>query len=81
MVVITQVIPMNHHRQKPPTSSQEVDLETVTLHEILVTLEASTVLPPKLKWPLAQRFFGASSGVFGEAGAVFLNSWRTSWQL
>lgn len=41
---------------------QELDLETVTLHEILVTLEASTVLPPKLKWPLAQRFLQQIKG-------------------
>lgn len=41
---------------------QELDLETVSLHEILVTLEACTVLPPKQKWPFAQRFLQQIKG-------------------
>ena len=64
---MSQVIPIKPHR-----SPQELDLETVSLHEILVTLEACTVLPPKQKWPFAQRFFGASGGVFVGSQGSFL---------
>lgn len=42
--------------------------EDVSIHEILVTVEAAASAAPEMKWPLAGRFLGCEVGVDQASG-------------